>query len=45
VVNLQGRSFQNIPLSRTGHAERTMITGEYTLEVKNSTGHAKAYLD
>ena len=45
VTNLQGRSFQNIPLSRTGHAERTMITGEYTLEVKNSTGHAKAYLD
>ena len=44
VVNLQGRSFQNVPLSRVGHAERTMITGEYTLEVKNVTGHAKAYL-
>jgi len=44
VTNLQGRSFQNVPLSRTGHSEKSVITGEYTLEVKNSTGHAKAYL-
>lgn len=44
VTNLQGRSFQNIPLAKTGHADASVLVGEYTAVVKNPTGHAKANL-
>jgi len=42
VVPLQGRSFQYVPVSRTGDAEKGMLLGEYTLEVFNEEGMAQA---
>lgn len=44
VVPLQGRSFQFVPVSRTGDAEKGMTLGEYTLEVKNEGGLAQGFL-
>lgn len=43
VVPLRGRSFQHVPVSQTGDSTKGMILGEYTLEVKNEEGMAKAY--
>ena len=42
VVPLAGRSFQFVPVSRTGDAEKGMIIGEYTVEVFNEEGMAQA---
>ncbi len=42
VVPLTGRSFRFVPVSRTGDAEKGMILGEYTTEVKNEEGMAYA---
>lgn len=42
VVPLTGRSFHFVPVSRTGDAEKGMILGEYTVEVKNEAGMAQA---
>lgn len=44
VVPLQGRSFQFVPVSRTGDSEKGMIIGEYTLEVMNEEGMAQGFL-
>lgn len=43
VVPLTGRSFQHIPVARTGDSMKGMVIGEYTLEVMNEDGMAKAY--
>lgn len=43
VTPLQGRTFQHIRVAPTGDAEKGMVLGEYTLEVKNADGMAKAY--
>lgn len=43
VVPLIGRSYSYVPVSRTGDAEKGMIIGEYTVEVKNEEGMAKAH--
>lgn len=43
VVPLQNRSFQYIPVARTGDAEKGMIIGEYTTEVRNEEGMARMY--
>lgn len=43
VVPLNGRSYQFVPVARTGDSEKGMIIGEYTLEVKNEEGMAKAF--
>lgn len=43
VVPLQGRSFRHEPVSKTGDSQKGMILGEYTLEVKNEEGMAKAW--
>ncbi len=43
VVPLANRSFQHVRVAPTGDAEKGMILGEYTLEVKNEGGMAKAY--
>lgn len=43
VVPLKGRSFTHQEVSRTGDAMKGMIVGEYTVEVKNEAGHAKAF--
>lgn len=43
VVPLQGRSFQHTFVAPTGDATKGMLLGEYTLEVKNEAGMAKAY--
>lgn len=43
VVPLNGRSYQFVPVSRTGDSEKGMILGEYTVEVKNEEGMAKAF--
>ncbi|MEM3040414.1 MAG: DUF5309 family protein [Nitrososphaerota archaeon] len=43
VLPLAGRSFQWIPVARTGDSVKGMILGEYTVEVKNQDGLAKAY--
>jgi hypothetical protein len=43
VVPLQGRSFRHERVSKTGDAEKGMIIGEYTVEVKNEEGMAKVY--
>lgn len=43
VVPLQGRSFFHESVARTGDAVKGMIVGEYTVEVMNEEGHAKAY--
>jgi hypothetical protein len=42
VVPLKGRSFAHVPVAQTGDAQKGMIIGEYTLEVKNEDGMAKA---
>ena len=42
VVPLTGRSFRFVPVSRTGDADKGMILGEYTVEVKNEEGMAQA---
>lgn len=42
VLPLTGRSFRFVPVSRTGDAEKGMILGEYTVEVKNEEGMAQA---
>ena len=43
VVPLQGRSFQFIPVARTGDAEKGMVIGEYTTEIRNEDGMARMY--
>lgn len=43
VVPLRGRSFALRNVAPTGDAEKAMVLGEYTLEVKNEEGMAKAY--
>lgn len=43
VVPLTGRSYQFQEVARTGDARKGMLLGEYTLEVKNEEGMAKAY--
>ena len=43
VVPLQGRSFTFEQVSRTGDSEKGMVLGEYTTEVMNEEGLAKAY--
>jgi hypothetical protein len=43
VVPLQGRSFNYVPTAKTGDSDKGMIIGEYTLELKNEEGMAKAY--
>ena len=42
VTPLTGRSFRFVPVSRTGDAEKGMVIGEYTVEVKNEEGMAQA---
>ncbi|MDQ6989202.1 MAG: DUF5309 family protein [Mariprofundaceae bacterium] len=42
VVPLQGRTFQFQPVSKTGDAEKGMIIGEYTVELYNEEGMARA---
>ena len=36
LVPLRGRSWQALPLAKTGDAMRGMIVGEYTLEIRNA---------
>jgi len=43
VLPLRNRSFRYVPVSRTGDSEKGMIIGEYTVEVRNEAGMAKAY--
>lgn len=43
VVPLEGRSFQFEKTAKTGDAEKGMLVGEYTVEVHNEEGLAKAY--
>lgn len=43
ILPLQGRSFNFQMVAKTGDAEKGMILGEYTVEVKNEEGLAKAY--
>jgi len=43
VLPLQGRSFRFEETAKTGDARKGMILGEYTLEVKNEEGMAKAH--
>jgi hypothetical protein len=43
IVPLQGRSFQYQSVAKTGDSEKGMVVGEYTLEVHNEPGLAKAY--
>lgn len=42
VVPLQGRTYRHVPVAPTGDASKGMILGEYTMEVKNEEGMAKA---
>jgi hypothetical protein len=37
------RDFQVYPLAKTGDAENFEVVGEYTLEVRNQTAHARRY--
>lgn len=41
VVPLTGRSFAYVPTAKTGDADKGMLIGEYTLEVRNEAGMAK----
>lgn len=41
VMPLKGRTFQFLPVARTGDAEKGYIVGEYTMEFKNEEGMAK----
>lgn len=43
IVPLQGRSFQFTPVARTGDSEKGYVLGEYTIEVHNEDGMAKAW--
>lgn len=43
VVPLAGRSYRYVPIAPTGDASKGMVIGEYTLEVRNEEGLAKAY--
>lgn len=43
VMPLTGRSFQFQPTSKTGDSDKGMVLGEYTLEVMNEEGMAKAH--
>lgn len=43
VVPLQNRTFTHQEVARTGDSMKGMIVGEYTVEVKNQEGMAKAY--
>lgn len=43
VLPLQGRSFQFSQVARTGDSMKGMLIGEYTVEVMNQVGLAKAY--
>lgn len=43
VTPLQGRSFNYQSVAKTGDSEKGMILGEYTVEVINEEGLAKAY--
>jgi hypothetical protein len=43
VVPLTGRSFQFLPIARTGDSQKGTLLGEYTLEVRNEDGMVKAY--
>jgi hypothetical protein len=43
VVPLRGRSFKFERVAKTGDSEKGMVYGEYTIEVKNEEGLAKAY--
>lgn len=43
VLPLAGRSFAHIPVAPTGDAMKGMILGEYTVELMNEDGMAKAY--
>jgi hypothetical protein len=43
VVPLQGRSYQYVPVARTGDAEKGMVVGEYTVCVKNEEGMSRMY--
>jgi hypothetical protein len=43
VLPLSGRQFQHVRVAPTGDAEKGMILGEYTLQVQNEEGFAKAY--
>lgn len=38
VAPLQGRSFHYEPVARTGDADKGMVLGEYTMEVRNQNG-------
>ena len=44
VVPLAGRSYQTEELAKTGTATGGMVVGEYTVEVRNESGLAKAFL-
>jgi hypothetical protein len=44
IVPLAGRSFAYTPIAPTGDAQKGMIVGEYTLELKNEEGMAFAHL-
>lgn len=43
VVPLRGRSFNFQRVAKTGDSEKGMVLGEYTVEVKNEEGLAKAH--
>lgn len=43
VLPLQGRSFQFLPIARTGDSQKGTLLGEYTLECRNEEGFCKAY--
>lgn len=42
VVPLQGRTFQFMPVAKTGDAQKGFIVGEYTLEVRNEEAMARS---
>lgn len=43
VMPLKGRSYQYMDVARSGDSAKGMVLGEYTVEVKNEEGLAKAY--
>lgn len=43
IMPLKGRSWQFVNVAKTGDSEKGMLIGEYTLELRNETGMAKAY--
>lgn len=42
---LRGRSFQHVPVAKTGDADKGMVIGEYTLEHRNEAGMAQISFD